>query len=407
MRTRLAWFLVGSRIEVAWLVFALLNLAAMGLLSESTLPPGWETVPFHFVYVSFTILYGFRVWRPGRTVLTAAFVAVSTGLMTLLAIHLGREDWAEETEVPLMTLMFLAMVFHVHRRQQATAHAAALARERELDLERQRAFVSDASHELLTPITIGRGHLDVLRRLPAVQPDDVAEACDVVLGELDRMQRLITRLLLLEHAATPDFAVPEAIDVSPFLEAIGRRWRGAAERSWRIGPFPEVLLESDRERVELALDALLENAVAHTGPGDRVELTATATAGQLHISVRDSGPGIPAAALPHIWDRFYRVDPGRARSSGGAGLGLAIVQDIARALGGEASVRSELGAGSTFTIALAGCRGLAGDQTVAAAVGLDGDQRRELAPQPADVDIDDVRARVELVLPDRAQDPLA
>ncbi len=161
------WLLVGDRLDRAWFVFAIANLAAMAALVELDGPHGLETVPFHFVYVSFTILYGFRAWRAGRVLLGITFVAISTGLMTLLAIHAGREDWAELTEVPLMTLMFLAMVFHVRRRQQATATAERLAVDLRESLDRQHRFVSDASHELLTPITIGRGHLEVLTETAA------------------------------------------------------------------------------------------------------------------------------------------------------------------------------------------------------------------------------------------------
>src|SRR5204863_8856016 len=134
--------------------FAVANLGAMGVLISSDAPNGLETVPFHFVYVSFTILYGFRAWRSGRVLAGITFVAISTGIMTLLGIRAGREEWAELTEVPLLSLMFLAMVFHVRRRQQAVATAGRLAAKLQANLDRQREFISDSSHELLTPITI-------------------------------------------------------------------------------------------------------------------------------------------------------------------------------------------------------------------------------------------------------------
>src|SRR5437764_2959516 len=141
------WILVGNRVEYGWLVFTALNLLAMGLLFALDGPHGLETVPFHFIYVSFTILYGFRTWRAGRVLAAITFVALSTGLMTLLAIEQSREDWAEISEVPLMSLMFLAMVFHVRRRQEAIGTAERLAADLRTTLDRQRAFISDASHE--------------------------------------------------------------------------------------------------------------------------------------------------------------------------------------------------------------------------------------------------------------------
>src|SRR5438067_2723840 len=145
------------RSELAWLAFAVANLLVMEGMIQQGYMPGWETVPFHFVYLSFTILYGFRAWRAGRAALGMLFVTGSTGLLTLQAVADGKENLAELTEVPLMTLMFAAMVFHVFRRQQAVAIAQRLAGERKHLLDREHAFVSDASHELRTPLTIGRG----------------------------------------------------------------------------------------------------------------------------------------------------------------------------------------------------------------------------------------------------------
>ena len=190
-----------GRLEIAWLAFAIANLAAMGMLVRTGGPPGWETVPFHFVFVSFTILYGFRTWRTSRTILGIVFVGLTTGAMTYFAISAGREGWPEETEVPLMSLMFLSMVFHVRRRQQAIAVAERLAGERAADLERQKAFLSDASHELKTPITIARGSIDVLRRTQRRRrrPTSTRRSRSRA-AELARMGRLIERLLLLASA---------------------------------------------------------------------------------------------------------------------------------------------------------------------------------------------------------------
>ncbi|MDX6620635.1 MAG: two-component system, OmpR family, sensor kinase [Gaiellales bacterium] len=123
------WLRDGNGLEYVWVAFAILNLAAMWLLIDFDGAPGWQTVPLHFVYVSFTILYGFRLWKTSRTVLGIVFVSVTTGGMTLVAIMAGHEGWPEETEVPLMSLMFLAMVFHAQRRVQAMAVAESLAKE--------------------------------------------------------------------------------------------------------------------------------------------------------------------------------------------------------------------------------------------------------------------------------------
>ena len=144
----------GSRqpdpIDVAWTVFAVANVVAMLAW------PAWETIPFHFIWVSLTLLYGFRVWRLGTTSIVLALVAIVTGAVIFGEAEQGAQAWGELSEVPLMSAMFLAMVWHARRRQDAMDELGALA-------ARQERFLHDASHELRTPITIARGHLDVLR----------------------------------------------------------------------------------------------------------------------------------------------------------------------------------------------------------------------------------------------------
>jgi signal transduction histidine kinase len=346
------WLRAGNRPEYAWVAFAIANLAAMWLLIDLGGAPGWETVPFHFVYVSFTILYGFRVWRTSRTVLGILFVSVSTGGMTLVAIMAGREGWPEETEVPLMSLMFLAMVFHAQRRVQAMAVAESLAKENVAALERQKVFLSDISHEMLTPITIARGSLDVLRQSGAWSREETEESHEIVAGELARMTRLLQRLLLLERAAAPDLVVLVATDVDDLLEEVHARWAPVvnADLVLATGAVGTALL--DRDEIVLALDALLENAVQHTEHGGRIELRSSARDGDVLIEVADTGIGIAAEKLAHVFERFYRVDRSRNRREGGAGLGLAIVDAIARAHGGSASIRSIPGVGTTVSLAV-------------------------------------------------------
>jgi signal transduction histidine kinase len=371
------WMSSGPAVDYAWFAFAVANLAAMGVLITSNAAIGLETVPFHFIYVSFTILYGFRAWRAGRVLAGITFVAISTGIMTLLGIHAGREAWAELTEVPLMTLMFLAMVFHVRRRQQAVATAARLADELQSNLDRQREFVSDSSHELLTPITIARGHLDVLRQ-QAFRPGEVEETTAIVVAELDRMQRLIDRLLLLEAIAADDGVDLEPVAVRRFCTDLMHRWEHAAARVWRTDADLAGTVTLDRERMVVAVDALLENAVRHTRPGGTITLIARAAGDRLRLIVQDDGDGIPAAARDRVFDRFYRVQRGRSRRTGGAGLGLSIVRAVVEAHGGAVTLESTPGAGAAFRIELPRYDSAGAKPVAAAADGLDADQRVEL-----------------------------
>ncbi len=374
------WLFVGDRIDYAWLVFAIANLAAMAALVELDGPHGLETVPFHFVYVSFTILYGFRAWRAGRVVAGITFVAISTALMTLLAIHAGREDWAELTEVPLMTLMFLAMVFHVRRRQQATSTAERLAVDLRDNLDRQRGFVSDASHELLTPITIGRGHLEVLQRLPQPSQADIDDAVTVTIGELDRMDRVIGRLLLLESASTPGFVIPVPEPITGFLQELFHRWDATGGRNWRLSAITPGTIPLDRDRMMLAMDAMLENAVRHTQPGGTIAIGADAVGDRLELSVTDDGDGVPPEAHSRVFDRFYRVDRGRNRQLGGAGLGLSIVRAVVTAHGGTVSLSGSPGQGTRVIVVLPGFRSTSEQPVPATAHRLDANAGLELAP---------------------------
>jgi len=333
-------------IDVAWALFALANLAAM-VRWES-----WETIPFHFIWVSLTLLYGFRVWSTGPTLGVLGAVVVFTG--ALISIDIGHHtlEWGELFEVPLMSAMFLAMVWHARHRQQAMQALEVLAESQASLLERQERFLHDASHELRTPVTIARGHLELLDEESA---PDVAVAID----ELVRIERIVERLLLLANADQPDFLASNEIDLEPFLEDVFMRWSEVAPRVWRLGSLAAGKLCADEEALRIALDALLENAVKYTEPDDAVEIRSVGHGAEVVIEVADDGCGIPREAIDRIFDRFARADAARTRAYGGAGLGLAIVDTIAKAHGGRCTVRSD-GSGATFALRLTGWRGARG-----------------------------------------------
>jgi signal transduction histidine kinase len=248
--------------------------------------------------------------------------------------------------------MFLVMVWHGHRRQAAVSERLAaleelqrVSQENLRLLEQQRQFLQDASHELGTPITVALGHAELIERAAG----DQAMAADarVVTGELARLRRLTNRLLLLASAGNPDFLQPAPVAVdSVVLDALDR-W-GPVPRRWRLGDVAEATVLADRDRLVVALDALLENAVAHTGTGDRIEIGVRLEDGYAVFTVTDSGCGIPESELGRIFGRFARAEPYRSREAGGFGLGLPIVQAIAQAHHGSVRVRSTSGEGATF-----------------------------------------------------------
>lgn len=334
----IAW-LRRNDLEAAWGLSALAALAAMLAW------PRWEAIPFHLVWISLTLVYGFRQWSRGLTVAVLVVVVGTTTTAILRDVALGSQRWVEAFDVPLIMLMFLVMVWHANRRRSALAELQGVAEMRRSLLERQEHFLHDASHELRTPVTIARGHLELLRR---EQPD--APELDVALDELARIERIVERLLRLAKAEWQGF-VHEEIDVEAFLSDVFMRWSEVAPRAWRLDVDLVGRLYADPDGLREALDALLENAVKYTEPGDTIELTARAEGAGVLIEVADSGCGVPREALPRIFDRWARADSARTRERGGAGLGLAIVAAVARAHGGRCSVHP-LGQGTAFRLHL-------------------------------------------------------
>ena len=330
-------------LDVAWVLFSLVNLAAMLVV------PDWETVPFHFIWVSLTILYGFRVWRTRPTLAVLAFVMATTAIAITFDYSRGNQPLDELTEVPLMAAMFAAMVWHARRRLSATEEAERVSEENLRLLERERRFVQDASHELRTPITVALGHAELIQR-HALDPsvtDDVA----VIADEMMRLRRLVDGLLLLAGSEDPRQLHRRPIDVEVILVEALRRW-AATPRRWLLGDDDEAIVLGDADRLAVAFDALIENAVQHTQEHATIEVGVRRSHDAALITVRDTGSGIAEDDLDRIFDRFARADPGRSRHTGGFGLGLSIVRTIVDAHGGSISVRSRLGEGTTFTVEL-------------------------------------------------------
>ena len=342
--TRSSW------VDIAWVAFVAINLAAMRLL------PAWQTIPFLAIWVSLTVIYGFRLWRIQPTILTLVAVTIATGGIIGVQVLKGQQDADYLAEVPLIALMFLVMVWHGRRRLAATEERLVameevqrVSQENLRLLKQQRRFLQDASHELGTPITVALGHAELIER--AVTNPVVAEDARVVTDELMRLRRLSTRMLLLASAEGPDFLHLTPVPVESVVVDALDRW-GHTPRHWRLGPVADTTVLGDRDRLAVALDALLENAVAHTSPGDRIEVGARVEEDAVVLAVTDSGCGIQGADLQRIFQRFARAEPHRSRPAGGLGLGLAIVQAIAEAHGGSVRVQSTFGHGSTFEVLL-------------------------------------------------------
>jgi signal transduction histidine kinase len=333
-------------VEVAWGAFAAFNLFAMFRIGTA------QTVPFHFVWVSLTLVYGFRIWRMDTTLLVCAAVCALTAGAFLGPIAAGWIHPDELTEVPLMAAMFLAMVWHARRRAAALEEVGRLARSERRLRERERDFVRDASHELRTPITVARGYAELIRA--AHGSNQTGEDAAMILAELGKLTRIYERLLTLARAEQADFLRRAPLDLEDLITRTVRRWLIAAPRRWQVEVGADGELPADGERLELALDALIENAIAATAEGGRILLRARVEGDDALVDVVDDGAGIQPEHLSRVFDRFWRV--GRGRQTGGTGLGLAIVRAVVEAHGGSVAVSSEPGRGSTFTCRLPGFR---------------------------------------------------
>ncbi len=338
------------RLDLIWVAFVAINLLAMRL------NPNWGTVPFLAIWVSLTAIYGLRLWRLQGTILTLAAVTLATGGIIVVQVLKGQQDADYLAEVPLIALMFLVMVWHGRRRVAAMEDKLAameavqrVSQENLHLLTQQHRFLQDASHELGTPITVALGHAELMER--AAKKTEMAEDARVVADELRRLGRLATRILLLASASSPDFLHREPVAVEAVLGDALERW-GYLPRQWRLGPVTDATVLADRDRLALVLDALLENAIAHTEPGDQIEVSARREGGQAVLAVADSGCGIEPHDLQRIFQRFARASTHRNREAGGFGLGLATVQAIATAHGGSVKVHSTKGDGATFEIFL-------------------------------------------------------
>jgi signal transduction histidine kinase len=331
-------------VEIAWALFSGACVVVVLTLSA------WETVPFHLIWVSLTLLYGFRVWRSSTTAVVLGAVMATTGAALAFVVVHGQKAFDELAEVPLMASMFVVMAWHAQRRQRAVEEASRSAESERRVLDRQREFVRDASHELRTPITVARGHAELIRE--TTRDEQTVRDVDVILDEMGRLSKLSDRLLMLAGADHPGFLSFADVAVTPLVDETIARWGPTARRAWSASADAPGVVTADRERLEAALDALMENAVNATVEGGRISLSANADGDDLILEVSDDGDGIEADHLSQVFERFSRRERDRARGSGGTGLGLAIVKAIVEAHEGTVDVTSAPGAGTTFRIVL-------------------------------------------------------
>jgi signal transduction histidine kinase len=219
--------------------------------------------------------------------------------------------------------------------------------------EQQRQFVSNVSHELRTPLTVVLGYLQSLLRRSTNLNDYQKEALETAVSEADRTVRLLQDLLDLARADSGYMQYRlEPLVLNDLLVEVAGMAEKFSDRVIRVEANEAISAIADRDRLKQVLINLIDNAVKYSAVNQPIELTLERVDQHVTLQVRDYGVGIPLQDQSRIFERFYRVDEARARSTGGHGLGLAISKTLVEGMGGSITVRSKLGEGSTFAIVL-------------------------------------------------------
>ena len=215
----------------------------------------------------------------------------------------------------------------------------------------QRRLLSDVSHQLRTPLTAARGHLEVLGRGSVDDAAEVRETLDLVIDQIDHTRSVVERLLMLGHAMEPDFLDTRPTELRRLLDEVHGAVKVLAPRHFVEPLSPDLVVEIDVEKVRGALMNLVDNAVRATNDDDTIAIVAAADYenDSLRLSVEDSGPGIPQSEREAVLERFKR--PG-ARDRDGSGLGLAIVKAVAEAHGGWIEIGTSSYGGARVTMVL-------------------------------------------------------
>jgi signal transduction histidine kinase len=216
-------------------------------------------------------------------------------------------------------------------------------------------FTADASHELRTPLTILRGELEAAAEQPEIAPD-LRETIGSALEETERLSHIVENLMAISRLDAGEARMErDILDLAELAASTTEQIRLLAvdkDVALQCESEERVAVEGDRARLKQVIVNLVDNAIKYTPAGGLVGVKVYASNGRAMLEVNDNGVGIPAEALPHIFERFYRVDKARSRQMGGAGLGLSIIKAIVTAHGGQVRVESVEGRGSRFLVEL-------------------------------------------------------
>ncbi len=310
--------------------------------------PEWATVPYHLLFLSVMLVYGFRVWSVPITAVVIAAITSATGWLMLEDYGNGGIETPELGEILLMPALLVAMVWHARRRAAANKALLEMTAVQQTMIERERTFFRDTSHAIRTPVTIARGHLELAadQALIASVRDDVT----VAMRQLDRMSLLSNRLLALAQLDAGQTPPAERLDLAEFVHELGANWSARSRRRWIVSCHASATISADPVWLALAVDALVENAVHFTEDDGAITIAGSVAADTCSIVVADNGVGVDPADLAHVFERFWHRNPPSGPM--GSGLGLAMARATARAWGGDVSVRNVATGGACFEFTL-------------------------------------------------------
>jgi two-component system sensor histidine kinase CiaH len=298
-----------------------------------------------------------RQIRIGDEVMRVYSAPVRAEGRILGAVQAARSDREHQAELQLVGTMSLigiglgivfavpAGLFLAHRAMRPIDAAFA----------RQRAFVADASHELRTPLTLIRATTELVQRMPDATPA-VREELAGLVDEVDATDRLVDDLLLLARLDSDEAPLRrQPVDLGAVVRDAASSLTPlaqAAQLSLTVHAPPGLTVDADPDRIRQVVRILLDNAIAYTPAGGKVDVSVERHGSAARVAVRDTGVGIPPSEQRHVFDRFYRADHSRSRATGGTGLGLAIARALVRAHHGEIGLESHPGQGTTVWFSL-------------------------------------------------------
>jgi signal transduction histidine kinase len=294
--------------------------------------PGSETVPYHLGWIALGLVYGLDTWPLRWATGAVVGYAVISGLVLLDRAVRGEIAIEETTEIPLMGMLVILMIWHVNRRQDALAALDRLRLHERRHAERREHMARLISHEIKTTLTIAGGYLDLV--LTQVRARATRDDLEVARDELHRLSRASERLLRMMRMQE-DHTI-EMVDVDALMRQTLERWSTVAEREWLLDARAG-WAECVPHRLRACFDTLIENSLRHTPPDGTIRLFGIRVHGHLCLGVADSGPGLSDEQLRAVNRQSLRLTdvPSEAQQHPQTGLGLSIVQEVVLQRGGR------------------------------------------------------------------------